>query len=59
MFTEFADVFTGTPGAQAALDSRFKILEPRDVAEAIVWVLTRPPHMEVHDLLVRPTAQKN
>ena len=59
VFTEFADVFTGTPGAQAALDSRFKILEPRDVAEAIVWVLTRPPHMEVHDLLVRPTAQKN
>src|SRR5213593_3011908 len=59
VFTEFADVFTGTPGAQAAIDSRFKILEPRDVAEAIVWVVTRPPHMEVHDLLVRPTAQKN
>src|SRR5207248_774894 len=31
----------------------------RDVAEAIVWVVTRPPHVEVHDLLVRPTAQKN
>jgi len=59
VFTEFADVFTGTPGAQAAIDSRFKILEPGDVAEAIVWVVTRPPHMEVHDLLVRPTAQKN
>jgi len=24
-----------------------------------VWVVTRPPHVEVHDLLVRPTAQKN
>ena len=59
VFTEFADVFTGTPGAQAAIDHRFKILEPRDVAEAIVWVVTRPPHVEVHDLLVRPTAQKN
>ena len=59
VLTEFADVFTGRPGAQAAIDRRFKILEPRDVAEAIVWVLTRPPHMEVHDLLVRPTAQRN
>ena len=59
VLTEFADVFTGRPGAQAAIDRRFKILESRDVAEAIVWVLTRPPHMEVHDLLVRPTAQRN
>ena len=59
VLTEFADVFTGRPGAQAAIDRRFKILEPRDVAEAIVWIVTRPPHMEVHDLLVRPTAQRN
>src|SRR5439155_1694665 len=43
VFTEFADVFTGTPGAQAAIDGRFKILEPRDVAEAIVWVVSSPP----------------
>ncbi len=59
VLTEFADVFTGRPGAQAAIDRRFKILEPRDVAEAIVWIVTRPPHMEVLDLLVRPTAQRN
>jgi len=59
VFTEFADVFSGTPGAQAAIDARSKILEPRDVAGAILWVVTRPSHMEVHDLLVRPTGQKN
>jgi 17beta-estradiol 17-dehydrogenase / 3beta-hydroxysteroid 3-dehydrogenase len=59
VFTEFADVFTGRPGAQAEVNERFKILEPDDVAEAIVWVVTRPPHVEVHDLLVRPTAQRN
>ena len=57
--TEFAEVFTGMPGADAALDARFKILEPRDVADAIVWAVTRPLHVEVHDLLVRPTAQRN
>jgi NADP-dependent 3-hydroxy acid dehydrogenase YdfG len=59
VFTEFADVFTGRPGAQVEVSERFKILEPREIAEAIVWILTRPPHMEVHDLLVRPTAQRN
>jgi 17beta-estradiol 17-dehydrogenase / 3beta-hydroxysteroid 3-dehydrogenase len=59
VFTEFADVFRGQPGAQAEIAARMKILEPRDVAEAILWAITRPPHVEVHDVLVRPTAQKN
>jgi len=59
--TEFADVFAGKPGATAALQARLdvKMLEAADVAEAIVWVLTQPPHVEVHDVLVRPTEQKN
>jgi NADP-dependent 3-hydroxy acid dehydrogenase YdfG len=35
------------------------MLEAADVAQAIVWVLTQPPHVEVHDVLVRPTEQKN
>ena len=59
VFTEFADVFSGRPGAQAEIDARSKILEPGDVAETILWVVTRPAHVEVHDVLVRPTAQKN
>src|SRR5437016_5610821 len=57
--TEFADVFSGRPGAQDEIASRARILDPRDVAEAILWIVTRPPHVEVHDILVRPTAQRN
>jgi NADP-dependent 3-hydroxy acid dehydrogenase YdfG len=57
--TEFADVFSGRPGAAQELDQRVKTLEPGDVADAILWIVTRPAHMEVHDVLVRPTAQKN
>ena len=59
--TEFADVFAGRPGALQALQARLnvKMLEGRDVAQAIVWVLTQPSHVEVHDVLVRPTEQKN
>jgi NADP-dependent 3-hydroxy acid dehydrogenase YdfG len=57
--TEFADVFSGTPGAADALAARLKPLDAVDVARAILWVVTQPPHVEVHDVLVRPTAQKN
>jgi NADP-dependent 3-hydroxy acid dehydrogenase YdfG len=59
VFTEFADVFTGRPGAQAEIDRRSKILEPCDVADAVLWAVTRPAHVEVHDVLMRPTQQKN
>jgi len=59
--TEFADVFAGKPGALQTLQARLnvKMLDAVDVARAIVWVLTQPPHVEVHDVLVRPTEQKN
>jgi 17beta-estradiol 17-dehydrogenase / 3beta-hydroxysteroid 3-dehydrogenase len=59
--TEFADVFAGRPGALEALQARLNVtmLEGTDVARAILWVVTQPPHVEVHDVLVRPTQQKN
>jgi len=58
--TEFADVFAGKPGALQALQARLnvKMLDAVDVARAILWVLTQPPHVEVHDVLMRPTEQK-
>ena len=59
VFTEFADVFSGRPGTQAEIDRRSKILEPGDVADAVLWAVTRPPHVEVHDVLMRPTEQRN
>ncbi len=57
--TEFAGVFQGDAEKGAETYRRMKALEPRDVADAIVWAVTQPPHVEVHDVLVRPTAQKN
>src|SRR5262249_50184430 len=55
--TEFAHVFAG-PGAAPA-KQEIKVLEAEDVARAIVWVLSQPPHVEIHDVLVRPTGQRN
>jgi NADP-dependent 3-hydroxy acid dehydrogenase YdfG len=59
VLTEFADVFSGRPGAAAEIDRRSKILEPNDVADAIMFVVTRPAHVQVHDVLMRPTGQRN
>lgn len=35
-----------------------KKLEPDDIARAIVWVVTQPPHVNVNEMLVRPTEQE-
>jgi NADP-dependent 3-hydroxy acid dehydrogenase YdfG len=34
-------------------------LESRDIADAIAYVVTRPRHMAVNEMLVRPTDQAN
>ena len=33
-------------------------LVPEDVARAVVWALDQPPHVDVNEILVRPTAQE-
>lgn len=57
--TEFAEVFWGDRARAAETYSAFKVLEPRDVADAIVYVLGAPPHVQVHDVLMRPTDQRS
>jgi len=37
--------------------SRYKVLESEDIAETVVYLLSCPPHMQVHDVLIRPTEQ--
>jgi NADP-dependent 3-hydroxy acid dehydrogenase YdfG len=32
-------------------------LEPEDVARAVMWAVSQPPHVDVNEILVRPTAQ--
>ena len=57
--TEFAEVFSGSKEAAQKTYARLKVLEAADVAEAIRWIVSRPAHVEVHDILVRPTEQRN
>jgi len=33
------------------------VLRPEDIAEAILYAVSRPPHVCVNEVLVRPTKQ--
>jgi len=35
----------------------YKILEAGDIADAVVYIVTRPRHMAVNEILIRPTEQ--
>ena len=56
--TEFSLVRAGGDEAKAeAVYQGFKPLQPEDIAEAVVWCLERPPHVNVQELVVFPTDQ--
>jgi len=55
--TEFAAHYQKSEAAAEETYSRFKVLEDVDVADAIAWALAAPPHMQVHDILIRATEQ--
>ncbi|MEH2118691.1 SDR family NAD(P)-dependent oxidoreductase [Nostoc sp.] len=58
--TEFIDNITD-PVAKQALEARFKAvtpLQPEDIARAIAYAVTQPPHVNVNEILIRPTQQE-
>ncbi|HZP54845.1 SDR family NAD(P)-dependent oxidoreductase, partial [Actinocrinis sp.] len=49
------------PEIQEAQAQRFagvKVLEAQDIADAIEYMVTRPRHVAINELMVRPTAQE-
>jgi len=50
------------PEVKEQIEKRFEdmdILQADDIADAIAYVVTRPRHMAVNEILVRPTQQEN
>ena len=37
------------------IDQIDKVLEPRDIARAITFAVTQPPHVSINEMLIRPT----
>lgn len=56
--TEFSTVrFKGDDDKADAVYEGFKPLMAEDVAETLYFVVTRPPHVNIADLIIMPTAQ--
>jgi NADP-dependent 3-hydroxy acid dehydrogenase YdfG len=58
--TEFAAVrFHGDADRAAKVYEGFRPLAPEDVAEVVAFVVNLPPHVNLLDTVVLPTAQRN
>jgi NADP-dependent 3-hydroxy acid dehydrogenase YdfG len=58
--TELTDHIT-QPEAKAASEQMYtsmRSLEADDIARAVLYMVTQPPHVAVNELLVRPTDQE-
>lgn len=55
--TEFAEKYHQSAEQAQAVYSQFPVLQPVDIANAVAYVLAQPAHVQVHDLLIRPTQQ--
>lgn len=56
--TEFSLVrFHGDVARASAVYQEMEVLAARDVAEAVLFCATRPPHVSVNQIIITPTAQ--
>lgn len=55
--TEFAEKYHQSAQQAQATYSQFSVLQADDIANAVMYALSQPPHVEVNDILVRPTQQ--
>ena len=59
--TEFFEAYHGGDKEKGAetLAGYEKVLQPADIASAVIHVLETPGHVSIHDVLLRPTEQDN
>lgn len=57
--TEFAQKYHRSEEMAEQIYGQYKTLQAKDIADQILYILQCPPHMQIHDVLLRPTEQKN
>lgn len=60
MATELPQHITDSTALEQAKNfyGSVKNLESEDIANAIVYAVTQPPHVNVNEILIRPTEQE-
>jgi len=58
--TEFSEVrFHGDREAAAKVYEGYTPLSAANVAEAVFFIINAPPHVNIQNILITPTAQRN
>ena len=56
--TEFSEVrFYGDAERAKKVYQGYKALEAKDIAESVVWVASRPAHVQVAEMIILPSDQ--
>lgn len=56
--TEFAEAMTGSKEKAEEFYSKIKYLAAEDLAAHVKHILELPKHVQIHDIIVRPTQQR-
>jgi NADP-dependent 3-hydroxy acid dehydrogenase YdfG len=58
--TELSDHITQPEAKQASKDNAagMRTLQSEDIARAVVYLVSQPPHVAVNEVLIRPTDQE-
>jgi NADP-dependent 3-hydroxy acid dehydrogenase YdfG len=57
--TEFAANYHGDEQAAERTYSQYPCIQADELADAVLYALSQPPHVELHDVLLRPTQQRS
>jgi NADP-dependent 3-hydroxy acid dehydrogenase YdfG len=55
--TEFAENYHKDPAAKARSYGKFQVLDADDIAWLVHSLISAPQHVQIHDVLLRPTEQ--
>lgn len=57
--TEFAEKYHQSAEKAQETYGQFPVLQAEDIAKAVIYALQQPAHVEVNDILIRPTQQSS
>ncbi len=55
--TEFLENMADSPEEAQEMRAAYRALDPEDVATQVRWILSQPPHVQIHDILLRSATQ--